>query len=351
MTTSRFSYAPRVCAIALFCSLMLPAPAAHAAARRARPAASHRAAAVDTSARTASPAQVVVSVNALKITRADFQKRAMREMRRTLMQSGLSETAMMSPEMAQFRSDFESRVANALVSRLLLLDAAQKAHIAVPGDSLQAAWNNVLRTFPSDDAMTEAFRRDGETKESVMKEIRESLMISNYLEKKIGEPKATDSDAYAFYDENRDRFVRPESVRARHILIADDTDGLKTVTDLKRQLDHGAKFDELAKASSIDRGSAARGGDLGYFPRGQMVPEFESAAFSLPAGKISEPVKTQFGYHLILVEDHKPETVVTFEEARDRCMQAAENKKMSDAVLALIESLKKPAKVVNLISR
>ena len=109
----------------------------------------------------------------------------------------------------------------------------------------------------------------------------------------------SDDEARKFYDENAKQFTQPERVHARHILVSDDVTLAKVVYELKG----GASFDVLAKQYSIDPGSAAHGGDLGEFPRGVMVAEFEKAAFELKTpGEISEPVKTQFGWHIIKLE-------------------------------------------------
>ncbi len=120
----------------------------------------------------------------------------------------------------------------------------------------------------------------------------------------------------AYYDEHKNDY---ETVSARHILIRmkgsavpvrdgqkdlTDDEALAKAKDIRAKLVGGAKFDELAKAESDDVGSGANGGELGDFTRGRMVPQFEEAAFALKPGEISEPVKTQFGYHVILVEKH-----------------------------------------------
>ena len=128
-----------------------------------------------------------------------------------------------------------------------------------------------------------------------------------------------DAAVKAYYDEHAAEF---DEVTARHILIRfkgtsgpplppdhkelTEAEALAKVQDLKKQLDAGADFATLAKANSDDKTNASNGGLLGSFPHGRMVPEFDQAAFSAPIGKVTDPVKTQFGYHLILVTEHKP---------------------------------------------
>jgi len=121
--------------------------------------------------------------------------------------------------------------------------------------------------------------------------------------------KVSDGEIKKFFEANLTKYGgQDEQVKARHILVKTEQEAL----DIIKQLNAGADFAELAKEKSID-GSKTSGGDLGYFPRGQMVPEFEEAAFSQKLDEFSQtPVKSQFGYHVILVEDHKQAVVPDF---------------------------------------
>src|SRR5690606_7266707 len=112
-----------------------------------------------------------------------------------------------------------------------------------------------------------------------------------------------------------------------------------------KQLDDGADFEALAKEHSVDITSAKKGGDLGYFTRGQMVPPFEEAAFSLPIGQVSDVVETQFGFHLVKVDDHKEARTVPLEEVREQIVSALENQKAADKTDALVADLKTIAKI------
>ncbi|MBR0034588.1 MAG: peptidylprolyl isomerase, partial [Synergistaceae bacterium] len=134
----------------------------------------------------------------------------------------------------------------------------------------------------------------------------------------------SDDEAQKFYDENQKLFVQQERVHARHILVSGDTELAKVVYELKS----GASFDAVAKKYSRDPGSAQNGGDLGEFPRGVMVPEFEKAAFELKEpGEVSEPVKTQFGWHIIKLEERIPEKPSPFEEVKPRILQELRDQK------------------------
>jgi peptidyl-prolyl cis-trans isomerase D len=128
------------------------------------------------------------------------------------------------------------------------------------------------------------------------------------------------ADVQQFYETNRQQYSSPEQVRASHILLKtegkDEATVRKQAEEILKQVKAGGDFAELAKKHSEDEGSKASGGDLDYFGRGRMVPEFENAAFSMKPGEISDLVKTQFGFHIIKVIDKKPATTRSIDEMR-----------------------------------
>ncbi len=161
-----------------------------------------------------------------------------------------------------------------------------------------------------------------------------SLAANEKIEKKAIED---------FYNKNQNGFKREEQVKARHILILSPQDADKEadataktqIDEALKQIKDGKSFEEVAKEVSQD-GTAENGGDLGFFARGQMVPPFEEAAFSLEPGQVSEPVRTQFGWHLIKVEEKKPEGIIPLEETEEDiknllALEAA-NAKVDDAL-------------------
>ncbi len=125
----------------------------------------------------------------------------------------------------------------------------------------------------------------------------------------------TDQEIKQYFDANFSNYGgQQEQVKARHILVKTEQEAL----DIIKQLKAGADFATLAKEKSIDTGSKDAGGDLGYFPKGQMVAEFEAAAFSQKINEIPDkPVKTEYGYHVIQVEDHKQAVIPDFEKVKD----------------------------------
>jgi peptidyl-prolyl cis-trans isomerase C len=118
----------------------------------------------------------------------------------------------------------------------------------------------------------------------------------------------------------------------------------KTLQDIKARLAKGEDFAALAKEFSQDS-SSANNGDLGYFRRGQMVKPFEDAAFSLKPNEVSDIVETQFGYHLIKVYDKKPESVIAYDDVKDRIAEQIRQDKLKQEVMEYIQELRKSAKI------
>ena len=161
------------------------------------------------------------------------------------------------------------------------------------------------------DAIRKGMQNDKDL-EARVEEFRKMTLLSIVLKQEI-EDKAevTESEIKEFYEKNPENFKKGAEVRARHILV--DTE--EKANDIMASIIKGESFAELAKTFSKDKGSAQNGGDLGFFSRGKMIPEFEETAFSLKKGEVSKPVKTTYGYHIIEVTDRKEGSQIKFEEA------------------------------------
>lgn len=158
--------------------------------------------------------------------------------------------------------------------------------------------------------------------------------------------KVSDADAQAYYQNNQDRYRRPERVRARHILVladrgtdkATDDAARAKIDDAAQQIKSGKPFADVARAVSQD-GSAQDGGELGWFGKGQMVPEFEAAAFNLAPGALSEPVRTQFGWHLVQVDERQPEEVMPFADVAEDIVYTIAIDRVRPKVQELLDNL------------
>ncbi|MHC4664944.1 MAG: peptidylprolyl isomerase [Planctomycetota bacterium] len=200
----------------------------------------------------------------------------------------------------------------------------------------------------------------GQNFDEVKKQIRASkgMKYQKLMEAQFaGKIKVTEEDAEKYYSQNTKQFETPEQVRASHILITPDTKdpntdpneakvGAKAKTEeLLKQVKAGADFAALAKTNS-GCPSAAKGGDLGFFGRGRMVPSFEKAAFESKVGQVTDIVETRFGYHIIQVTARKDPNVVTFAQAKDDIMNRLTQQKQAELAKQYIESLKAKANIV-----
>lgn len=188
-----------------------------------------------------------------------------------------------------------------------------------------------------------------------LQDIKNGLLASELLRKKLqGKIHVTEQDIESYYRSHKDKYTQPESVRARHILVkvppgADESawKDVKAKADrLKKKIDGGADFAELAKKESDDPGSKRKGGDLGFFSRGRMVPEFENVAFSLKPGEVSSPVKTTFGYHIIRVDEKKEARKKSFSEVKNQIRQLLTAQQQQDLKNRLRKDLESKHRVI-----
>ena len=168
-----------------------------------------------------------------------------------------------------------------------------------------------------------------------LEKLKENLLSQFAIKRIIDSIETSEEEALSFYNEHPEYFQSPEQVRASHILVNDE----EKANALYEEIKNGGDFALIAADNSSCPSSAA-GGDLNYFTRGQMVPEFEEAVFSLSIGEISKPVKTQFGYHIIKLTDKKEASTPSFDESKATIMQNLAAQKQHDAYGKYIEKLK-----------
>lgn len=171
---------------------------------------------------------------------------------------------------------------------------------------------------------------EGPAFESRLAYLKRRALRELYFEKII-KGSVSDADAKKLYDEQVQKLKPEEEAQARHILV--ETEEL--AKEIKEKLKNGGDFSALAKEHSKDPGSKDNGGDLGFFTKGQMVPEFEQVVFTLNKGDVSDPVKTQFGYHLIKLEDKRAKQPPAFEVVKDRILQSMLLQKASQSAVDL----------------
>ncbi|GHS95522.1 peptidylprolyl isomerase [Synergistales bacterium] len=171
------------------------------------------------------------------------------------------------------------------------------------------------------------------------------------IEDAIKDEVSNEDEAKKFYEDSPEQFTQPEELHALHILLADDATSADKIALVQSELKKGVAFEEVAKANSIDPSAAQNGGDLGFFAKGMMVPEFEAAAFALEKpGDVSEFTKSQFGWHIIKLVEKKPSSVVPFDTVKDQIIQFLVNEKRGIEYQVRLTALKGEYKVEMLAS-
>jgi peptidyl-prolyl cis-trans isomerase C len=287
----------------------------------------------------------VAVVNGVAISRIQFDKELKAQLQRKSQQGGQISDAQMT--------ELKNELLDDLIDREVLSQESQNAGIKITRQNVDDQIAAIKKRFPNEEEFKKALDSMGLTEEDVRDQIQRGLAIRELIDQKVASKVViTDEETKAYYDGNPQFFNQPEEVRASHILIkvdpaADDATkaaARKKIEDLQQKLKAGGDFAELAKENS-EGPSNVRGGDLGYFKRGQMVKPFEDAAFSMKTNEVSELVETRFGYHLIKVYDKKPEQTLAYADVKDKIAQRLKQEKVEKDVTRYVEDLKKGAKI------
>jgi parvulin-like peptidyl-prolyl isomerase len=183
--------------------------------------------------------------------------------------------------------------------------------------------------------------------ESVIENVRKELAIQVWQQKELEKVVVSEKELKTYYDKNKEEFNEKESVHARHILVKTEDEANAIIKVLKGFKGEAlkAKFIEEAKAKSTGP-TGPKGGDLGYFAQGQMVPEFNDKVFSMDVGSVTmQPVKTQFGYHVIYLEDKKESITRAFSEVKTYIEQRLKMEKFKTQMQAKMQELQKQASI------
>ena len=316
----------------------------------------------------------IIIINGTKITQAQFDdmfdKQASSPMLKAM---GVD---IKSDKNAFIYNIIKERVINELIVKTLIEQEAQKRSIKVTDKDIDEAIKEIIDKLGSKEALDEALKQNGITTAQFRKDLKTEVKMKK-LAQSLGSSDVSDAEAKKFYDTNKDKFKMPERVRASHILISANPE---EITEIVKSEPNNAKLDDaaikakvnaeikskeakaqtllaevkknpkdfakLAKENSEDPGSAKQGGDLGFFAAADMVPEFSKAAFSMKPNTISDkPVKTQYGYHIIMVTDRAAASTEKFDKVKDNIKAYLSNQKQVELVDNLVESLKKTAEI------
>jgi len=291
---------------------------------------------------------IVARINGKEITGQDLDRAYISSWRQFL-----REGVALSNDVQQ---QVMTELLQAMVGTELLRQAAVKEGMKVDPASVEATFRKIASGAPSEEEFKKALEKEGLTQETLRAQISDRMLadlwVAKYVaahQKQVG---VTEAEAKEFYDKNPKMFERQETVRARHILRKFPPNATEQQKKVERQkieealakLTAGEDFAKVASTYSSDV-TASKGGDLGYFPRGRMVPQFEDVAFSQKPGEVSGVVETRFGYHIIRTEEKVPGGVIPFAQVSKPIIEQMGNERKQKAINAEVEKLRAKAKV------
>jgi foldase protein PrsA len=249
------------------------------------------------------------------------------------------------------RADFDAKleagpqgkqVLQQLVQAALIDQYAKDNKIQISDADVQKQEDDIKSKYPPGQ-FEQILKSQNLTETDVHNILRQKLIV----EKGVGGSlKVTDADISAYLSKNHATLDTAEQVRAKHILVAN----LPTAEIVEGKLKSGGDFAALAKQYSTDPSSKDKGGELGFFGKGQMVPAFQAAAFSQPIGAVGAPVKSPFGYHIIVVEEKKPAQIATLANSRDKIKALLQQQQEQQQIPAFLANLRSKANIVILDS-
>lgn len=210
---------------------------------------------------------------------------------------------------------------NLIILKIVDLEA-EKNKIVVDQQEIKAKLAELEQSYGGEAALMSALQSSGQT----MDDLKKNLETNQKIEKLIN-PQVTDAEIAAYFKENKGQYGQAEQVKASHILV----DTKELAADIEKKLAQGQDFAQLAKQYSTDDSNKAKGGELGYFKKGQMAEAFEKAVFAMKVGEISQPVQTQYGYHIIKLEDKIPAQEAKLEDCKDKIKATLVEQKVQEA--------------------
>jgi foldase protein PrsA len=243
----------------------------------------------------------------------------------------------------------KQQVLDQMVQEKLLSDEANAAGIKVTDEQVESEMGRFMgaldRQYTSRDAVNQKLQQLGLTNDNLASFLKTYLLNQAIVDQKKAAVQLTDDEMHAFYNEKKDTLYtyKTDVVRAAHILVPADQEA--KADEIAAKAKNGGDFAQLAKLYSIDPETAQLGGDIGYFTHDGMVKEFADAAFAMAPGRTSDPVKTQYGWHIILVEDKQGPGVLPYEKAQDDIKNRLLPAKQDKAYQAWLDGLMKNAKI------
>lgn len=276
---------------------------------------------------------VIATVNGKAVTQAEYDENLAAYKKMVETQYGEGAWDMEISEGKTIGSYYEDgAILDNMILERVLLDAAEKKGIKITDEELKTQLDTYKANFETDEEYKSFLESNGMSEEYLTEAIKKEYIINQYINEEIDTLQPSDDELKKLFDENK----MGQQVRASHILVNTEDEAKK----VKERLDKGEVFEDVAKEVSIDP-SKDNGGDLDFFSYNDMVKPFADAAFSMEIGQISDPVKSEFGYHIIKLTDKKTDAEVTFENTKESLVDTYKNNKYNE----LIENLKNSAEI------
>ena len=318
-------------------------------------------------------AQTIIKVNGQNITQGQFDESFNKSAQGGMM-------AQLGINVKDGKNNFlyyliKDKVVNELIVKALINQEIEKRGIEVSNEDVENAVKEIIDKVGSKEQLNQILKQNGISTSQFKKDLAEEVKMKK-LAKELTDSNISDADAKKYYNDNIKQFKYPEKVRASHILISVNPQEIEEVItsdkenaglskeEIKKKVDaeiankqakaekilaevkkDQTQFAKIAKENSEDTTTAVNGGDLGFFAAQEMVPEFSKAAFSMKPNTVSGLVKSQFGYHIIMVTDRMEAGQQPFEKVKNDIKTFLETQKQLEAIDKLVESLKKNATI------
>lgn len=228
-----------------------------------------------------------------------------------------------------------------VLDELKRLPAPSRTYLSSNDRKRQFVDNLILNDLLFSEGKKAGYDHDAEIERQV-EDLRRRLIVQRVTRQFQTPPEVSDEQVQKYYDDNPDLYSTTQ-IRASHILVKEEATAKQLSAELKQ---HPEKFAELARERSTDASTAPKGGDLGLFGAGRMVPDFERVAFRLKVGEISEPVKTQYGYHLVTVTERKDGQPRPFDQVKEQIRATLRSKGQQEQTQTYFDGLKRQANVI-----
>lgn len=293
--------------------------------------------------RQMTPKDVLVSVDGIVLTKDEMAKRIKVKM-------NLYKDKIPADKKKQIEEGVKKQLMEEFVVKTVLNNEADRKKIVVTQKDLQVFYDEIRQNLPPDKKLDDFLKENDVSKNDIALGIKIRKLVEMETSKKS---KPSQQEISKFYTDNKEKFITPESVHVRHLLVTIDAkDDEKTknekkarIEDLRKKVLDGADFAEIAKNNS-DCPSKENGGDLGEIKRGQTVKPFEDAAFSQEMNVVGPVITTEFGHHVIQVLGRSPAKTVSLEEVKDRIALHLEQQKQADIFSQMMAKLRKNAVIM-----